>query len=54
MITNTDLAGIGLYEHAHLHAYGDYPFDETARPVGHRPLRQPATTKRDAIAANRV
>lgn len=55
MITNTDLAGLGLYEHAHLYAYGEgYRFDETTRPVGYRPLRHPATAKRDAIAANRV
>ena len=54
VITNTDLAGLGLYEHAHLHAYGGYPFDETTRPVGYRPLRHPATAKRDALAANRV
>jgi len=54
VITNTDLAGIGLYEHAYLHAYGDYPFDVTARPAGYRPLRQPATANRDAIAPNGV
>lgn len=55
VITNTDLAGLGLYEHAHLYAYGEgYRFDETTRPVGYRPLRHPATAKRDAIAANRV
>jgi len=54
LITNTDLAGLGFYEHAHLHAYGDYPFNEEARRVEYRPLRQPTSAKRGDVAANRV
>jgi TnpA family transposase len=41
LITTGELEGISPLQHAHLHAYGEYPIDLGSRPVGYRPLRQP-------------
>ena len=38
----SELEGISPLQHAHLHAYGEYPVDLGSRPIGFRPLRQPA------------
>jgi TnpA family transposase len=41
LTTTGELEGISPLQHAHLHAYGEYPIDLGSRPVGYRPLRQP-------------
>lgn len=56
LITSSELETISPLQHAHLHAYGEYPIDLGSRPVGYRPLRQPPQREGigQAAPANRV
>jgi hypothetical protein len=57
LITTSEIEHISPLAHRHIHLYGHYPFDFTARPDGHRPLRNPATRAspdRESETLNRV
>jgi hypothetical protein len=41
LITTSEIEHISPLAHQHIHLYGNYPFDLTSRPDGHRPLRNP-------------
>ncbi len=57
LITTSEIEHISPLARQHIHLYGHYPFDLTARPEGHRPLRNPATqpsADREPETLNRV
>ena len=45
VITNTDLAGLGLYQHAHLHAYGGLLVRRDNPPGRILPAQAPGDSK---------
>jgi len=46
LITTSEIEHISPLARKHIHLHGHYPFNLTARPDGHRPLRTPAANAR--------
>ena len=55
MIATSEIERISPLPHQHIHTYGHYGFDLTARPTGYRTLRTLTTmAQTPATAPNRV
>jgi len=47
LVTTSEIEHVSPLAHQHIHFYGHFPFDVTARPEGHRPLRSPTASSPD-------